>query len=1156
MQECTCLPGRPGFQIDLRVIPLQPHCNFIIPKAIVICCFAVFACLVSNAQINSLPIDYLRIEDLTIDNGLSQGLVSGITQDHYGYLWLTTLNGLNKYDGYKFTIYRHNADDSTSLAENYVSCVKEDSKGRLWVGTSSQGLELFDGDAETFIHFRHDPKNPNSVPNSRIDKILEDPSGAIWIYNTYSWNSVCRIKLNENENGKIKYAGKSYNVQIENGADILENKFKIKGSPQKIDFYSAKGNNIWLVQGEFAYILDKEVFETNKKVTSILLNPETIGDYTAYLNYSKIKNDSVYNQEKYLRLVFDTLNNKTYAVKSSGEILEISGLDFNCPVVRTLNKIPGKNEVFYAVADKEGAIWMFADKGTFRYNPVQYKIWLVKNTVFEENTDIQKYMSPNNFPYVDRSGIIWVSTGGYGAYKIFPESDKFNPNQNINNNRLSITSIYEDNKNQILVSSIGWQSPLLFDRNTKEYRSSFFSDKILQFLKNGKQYYGQIVQDKKGIYWLALENGYLAGYNKEKETIQIFDVKKYGTINGIGPFYFDGGNKIWFGNGTVYNFNALTCFNTDSQKVVGSYLIPGQAVKKTDAVYAFISEISEAKDGILWLGTMAGIYSFNTRSSTWKQFKNIPGKVNSLSSNMVFSLCKNPKEPEKYIWAGTNNAGLNKMNMQTGECTRFGLKDGLPDEVIYGILNDDSGNLWLSTNKGLSCFDPVHVKFKNYVKEDGLQGNEFNRNAYVKAKNGDLFFGGVNGMNFFRPGEIIGDKTQPQITFTDFKVLNNHVSYKEIGSPLRHPIATGDTIVLKWNQNILSFEFAALDFTNSARNLYKYMLEGFDKHWVDAGDRREATYTNLGPGEYTFKVLGSNSDGVWCTRPAIVKIIINPPWWLTWWAKMLYAMLGISGILLFIQIRTRNLKKRTLELEEKVKTRTLELEESNAVKDKLFSIVSHDLKSPLNAIDATIQLLQGENISPEQQKKFLGYLNSSVSNTLNMLNNLLTWSVSQIRGAKLHFSRVNLKETADEIIAIYKEPASQKSIKVISEIPEKTYVYADPDVVKLIFRNLLNNAIKFSYQNGEIVISKMENEKMTGFSVKDNGMGISREKLANTFDLDNGEKVQSGTASEKGTGIGLHLCHELILKSGGTIEVESAEGKGSEFRVMFKKENI
>jgi signal transduction histidine kinase len=560
------------------------------------------------------------------------------------------------------------------------------------------------------------------------------------------------------------------------------------------------------------------------------------------------------------------------------------------------------------------------------------------------------------------------------------------------------------------------------------------------------------------------------------------------------------------------------------------------------------------------------------------------------------------------MWFGTDGRGLNNLNMKTNKFTSFSVKDGLPDKSIKAILEDDDYNLWISTTNGLSKFNPKTRSFHNYDFTDGLQDYSFS-SAHCKSSDGRLLFGGPNGFNIFNPKSFKTNNNPPQVVITDFKVYNSSVAVgQEIDGNiiLKKTIFDADTIILSHQINIFAIEFAALDFTNPEKNKYAYKMEGFDNQWQNTNAKnRTATYTNLDPGTYTFRVRASNNDGIWNEHGASISITILPPWWKTKWFKLLILLIFISSIYFAYYLRVEMYRKKEKELTVLVRQRTQEISQANNIllerqtrieeyaeelrthtenlseansllkakqilietqakqlqdtneqllvlnstKDRFFSIIAHDLRNPFHTVSGFAEILINDykKLSPEKIERFLSLIYTSSLSGHNLLENLLQWSRSQTGRISYSPAKLNLTAIAEETISLLEGNARSKNITLQSLIDQNITVLADENMLKTIFRNLVSNAIKFTPENGTVTIKAASSNLQVEVTVADTGVGIPKENLSLLFRID-ATVTTKGTANEAGTGLGLILCKEFIEKHHGKIWVESEEGKGSQFK--------
>jgi signal transduction histidine kinase len=477
----------------------------------------------------------------------------------------------------------------------------------------------------------------------------------------------------------------------------------------------------------------------------------------------------------------------------------------------------------------------------------------------------------------------------------------------------------------------------------------------------------------------------------------------------------------------------------------------------------------------------------------------------------------------------------------------------LPNNRIHAITQDNKGDIWISSNNGLSRLNPEIQSIRNYSKEDGLQGDQFYQQSFLKTREGELYFGGYSGLNSFFPDSLKDNDFIPPVYITDFQIFNKPVLYAVPGAQFQTHISEAKEIKLNWDQSVFSLSFAAINYIHPKKNQYSYIMEGFEKDWnyTDAS-RRYVTYTNLDPGEYTFRVRATNNDGIWNKEGTSLKIIILPPFWKTLWFKTFILSIAVIIIILIFRYRVRQLKKQKIILENSVAIKTAELNELNASKDKFFSIIAHDLKNPFNTIIGFSDMMK-ESIRLNDPATFYEYtemINTSAIQTLRLLENLLEWANSQRGNLSFTPVPINLSEIVKDEFIMVDEMATGKNIELKSFIPETLTFVADKNMIRTILRNLITNAVKFTHKNGQVQVNAINYNDNIEISVSDNGIGMSKETIAKLFRIDANLSTR-GTENEKGTGLGLFLCKEFAEKHNGNIWVESEEGKGSTFKFLL-----
>lgn len=523
--------------------------------------------------------------------------------------------------------------------------------------------------------------------------------------------------------------------------------------------------------------------------------------------------------------------------------------------------------------------------------------------------------------------------------------------------------------------------------------------------------------------------------------------------------------------------------------------------------YDFLQCIYE-DDGFIWLGSVAGLFRLNTKTNYIKHYRYQQSDTASLSNNLVLSLCNDIQQPQAYLWVGTRGGGLNRLDKRTGTFTRYTIKDGLPNNVVYGILPDEKGNLWLSTNKGLSQFNLKTKRFRNFDVSDGLQSNEFNRYAYCKTNEGLLVFGGMNGINYFDPDDMEALEP-PNVLLTDFRLFNRSVDFKKPGAPITKDISFTNTIVLRHKQNVITFQFAAIDYRNGGNARYRYRVLGFDEDWIYSGTKHEATYTNLDPATYRFVVEGSFDDVAWSRQPTALTLIIIPPWWRSWWFYGLAASITFSITYVLYRYRLAQLMKL-----ERVRNR-----------------IARDLHDEVGSSISTIAIYS---------KIVREHLGSASFNNEPLLNKI-TDNANEIMEAMSDIVwNINTKNDAfGQIIIRMREHAHQlfeaKGYTLHLEFDEalnsmKLEMEKRRDFY-LIYKEALNNIAK--YANGKNVwVSLGTHNAQTHLTIRDDGQG---------FDIETIRKSSNGLTNIK--------FRTTTLQ--GNIKIISAPGEGTEIRLSF-----
>jgi len=839
----------------------------------------------------------MQVFNLTLEDGLSQATVNAILRDHYGYMWFGTYDGLNRYDGYDFRVFRHLDTDPNSLSNNNIYCLLETSGGKLWVGTSGGGISVFDFHSETFTTIY--PDRPDRHPGSKTVYFLtEAPDHSIWAATAEGLYQIDQDKLTVTTSFH-------HNPLDENSLS----------SSLVTGLYFDESGNLWIAPdagGLNLYL------------------PES-GSFKKYLP-PELKTSE--EQRLILSVICPAGDNEIW-VGSHGSGLFKFDLTERIlkyqPLIRDISSFFWREGISGLLPDRDGCLWISAmPDGLLRMQ--DGKTHSFEPSILNKTSRVQ--WGVLSF-YQDDTGAIWVGTNGYGIFHITRLAEKFralrqNPGEPYGLSMASIRALYQDHRGILWVGGYGSLNQI--DLKTGSVKSIEYKgglDNPSPYINNPNIY--TVVPDAeqpKKVLWVGTEGSGFCKYYFDTGRYTYFPFSNYpvtgDTLAGGAAFRIvqDRSQRLW-----IATVSALNRFDKKTGHFVHYYHDPANVRSLMSGRYKalFID-----RQNTLWIGSdRSGFARMDDESGVFTRFNHSDDEPLSIGADGIQCFFE---DSQNRFWIGTNGGGLNLMNRDKGTFIRITTADGLPNDVVYGILEDKTGSLWLSTNLGLCKFNPELKTFDHYNVDDGLQSNEFNNGAYYQSASGQMFFGGIKGVSYFYPDSIVTNPYIPSVAITGFRIFNNPILIgdKHNGRKLlTNPIYLADKIVLSYKDYAISFDFAALNFIVPEKNHYAYMLEGFDKSWNYCGHRRYANYTNLPPGKYTFRVKASNNDGLWNEAGTFINLIITPPFWQTWWFRLLAVAFILTAAMSWSRWKMSDLKKKQQILERQVAKRTSELTEVN-----------------------------------------------------------------------------------------------------------------------------------------------------------------------------------------------------------------------------------
>ncbi|WEK20146.1 MAG: two-component regulator propeller domain-containing protein [Candidatus Pedobacter colombiensis] len=1143
--------------------------------------------LLAVAQLNS------NITRYTTRDGLSHDGVLCITRDRDGFMWFGTFDGINRFDGHDFVVYKSRPGDSSNLSSNKIRSIVEDKAAFLWVKTYDNKVYRFNKKTEQFLAIS-DGSYKHLFKDLVIDRIIPDTEDGVWL-------------LTENQgllHAMNNFSGKP---EINYYAKRRTSSFNINGNTVK--FLQREGNRIWIgtegglnclqpnkdkkyIVVKFSPVVTKFLsansFTCSAKNKDFLFFGTTDGNLVTYHIKKKVFSIRPLGKDTKLNAICSSRRPLLYISTTGRGLVTLDLKTFKC----TYSGL-GANDTYLSLyEDKDGQVWIEPEKnGVLKYNPHTgiYKHFIQKKDVISASRDYQVVTDANGilwtsmkgggFGYynpvsddiayfydepgtkdqkfsniitsllIDKTGVLWLSAKDGGVNKVVPITDKFNYRRLVgkpeNRSENNVRAMMKDSRGRLWICT---KDAMVYVYENNKPASVFINPPQ----KLGCVY--SIIEDRKGNIWLGTKGDGLfkaspVDPGKSFYALTNFrnDKSDQNSLSSdlVYSVIEDRKGRIWVGT-LGGGINLLT--SSEGKIAFKNYY---NVFKNYPFSWAnVIRHLNEDNQGRIWVGTSNGLLIFDPNQVSangflYQKYQKVKGDRSSLGNNSVQYIYK---DQVGQMWVGTFGGGLNKViraNKGDIKFEVFTTENGLSNDVVLGITGDQQNNIWIATEGGLSQFNPGNKTFKNYDTYDGLPESGFSEAACFSAGNGKLYFGCIDGYISFNPINIIDQKINAEMALTRMQLYYKDMVPGIEGSPLKYAINETNELSLKHDQNAISIDYAVLDYRAFNKITYAYKLEGFDKSWHHVNDQRKATYTNLPPGKYTFKVKAASEDLFSNTPEKILHLIVKPPFYLTYWAYFVYLVLVaaiavVARRIILTMIRLRN----KVVVEQKL----------TEVKLSFFTNISHELRTPLTLIVSPLEEISRTETLSVKGTAYLNIVNRNANRMIRFINQLLDFRKIQSDKMQLNIAKIDLLALVRDICHHFTGMAEEKSIIFnIAPPGQEIYAWVDEEKIDIIIYNLLSNAFKFSPANTSITvtISHISETEEIELCIIDEGRGVPADKLEEIFEI----YYEGNTPGERhlhGTGIGLALARDLALSHHGKLWAQKNTGSGMTFILRLK----